>query len=36
MREKRQTVIPFTQGCFVPSMIEIGPVVLEKKSYKFP
>ena len=26
-----QTWIPFTQGCFVPSLIEIGPVVLEKK-----
>ena len=23
--------IPFTQGCFVPSLVEIGPVVLEKK-----
>ena len=22
--------IPFTQGCFVPSLVEIGPVVLEK------
>ena len=27
-----QTWIPFTQGCFVPSLIEIGPVVLEKKT----
>ena len=26
-----QTSIPFTQGCFVPSLIEIGPVVFEKK-----
>ena len=26
------TWIPFTQGCFVPSLVEIGPVVLEKKS----
>ena len=26
-----QTCIPFTQGCFVPSLVEIGPVVLEKK-----
>ena len=26
-----QTWIPFTQGCFVPSLVEIGPVVLEKK-----
>ena len=23
--------IPFTQWCFVPSLVEIGPVVLEKK-----
>ena len=23
--------IPITQGCFVPSLVEIGPVVLEKK-----
>ena len=26
-----ETWIPFTQGCFVPSFVEIGPVVLEKK-----
>ena len=26
-----ETWIPFTQGCFVPSLVEIGPVVLEKK-----
>ena len=26
-----QTWIPFTQGCFVPSLVEISPVVLEKK-----
>ena len=26
-----QTWIPFTQEYFVPSMVEIGPVVLEKK-----
>ena len=26
-----QTWIPFTQGCFVPSLVEIGPVVLKKK-----
>ena len=26
-----QTWIPFTQGCFVPSLVEIGPVVLEKR-----
>ena len=24
---------PFTQGCFVPSLVEIGPVVLEKKDF---
>ena len=27
-----QTWIPFTQGCFVPSYVKLGPVVLEKKS----
>ena len=27
-----QTWIPLTQGCFVPSLVEIGPVVLEKKT----
>ena len=26
----KQTWIPFTQGCFVPRLVEIGPVVLEK------
>ena len=26
--------IPITQGCFVPSVIEIGPVVLKKKIFK--
>ena len=26
-----ETGIPFTQGYFVPSLVEIGPVVLEKK-----
>ena len=26
-----QTRIPFTQGWFVPSLVKIGPVVLEKK-----
>ena len=26
--------IPFTQGCFVPSLVKICPVVLEKKSQK--
>ena len=25
---------PFTQGCFVPSLVEIGPVVLEEKIFK--
>ena len=25
-----QTRIPFTQGCFVPSLLENGPMVLEK------
>ena len=30
-----QTWIPFTQGCFVPRLVEIGPVVLEKKILKF-
>ena len=29
-----QTWILFTQGCFVPSLVEIGPVVLEKKIFK--
>ena len=26
-----QTWITFTQGCFISSLVEIGPVVLEKK-----
>ena len=26
-----QTWIPFTQECFIPSLVEIGPAVLEKK-----
>ena len=30
-----QTGIPFTEGCFVPNLIEIGPVVLDKKILKF-
>ena len=30
-----QTWIPFTQGCFVTSLVEIGSVVLEKKIFKF-
>ena len=25
-----QNLIPLTQGCFVPSFVDIGPVVLEK------
>ena len=29
------TWIPFTQGCFVPSLVEIGSVVLEKKIFEF-
>ena len=28
-------VNPFTQGCFVPNLVEIGLVVLEKKIFKF-
>lgn len=27
-----QTQIPFTQSCFLPSLVKIGPVVLEKKT----
>ena len=27
--------LPFIQGCFVPSLIEIGPVGLENKIFKF-
>ena len=27
--------IPFTQGCFVPCLVEIGPVVLEKNIFRF-
>ena len=30
-----QTYIPSTQRCFVPSLVEIGQVVLEKKIFKF-
>ena len=29
------TWIPLTQGCFVPSLVEIGPVVLEEKILNF-
>ena len=31
----KDTWIPFTQGCFVPRLVEIGSVVLEKKIFKF-
>jgi hypothetical protein len=31
-----QTWIPFTQRWFVPSLLKIGPVVLEKKIFKWP
>ena len=27
--------IPFSQGCFAPSLVEIGPMVMEKKIFKF-
>ena len=30
-----QIWIPFIQGCFVPSLVEIGPVVLEKRIFLF-
>ena len=30
-----QNWFPFTQGCFVPSLVEIGSVVLEKKIFDF-
>ena len=30
-----QTWIPFTQGCFVPNLVEIGPAVMEKKFFNF-
>ena len=29
-----QILIPFTQGCFAPSLVENGPVVLEMKMWK--
>ena len=29
-----QSWIPFTQGCFVPSLVEIGPVLQEEKSLR--
>ena len=28
-------LMPFTQGCFAPNLVEIGPVVLEKKIINF-
>ena len=31
-----QNWISFPQVCFVPSLVEIGPVVLERKIFKFP
>ena len=31
----QKTRIPINQGCFMPSLVEIGPVVLEKKIFKF-
>ena len=30
-----ETWIPFTQECFVPRLVEIGPFVLEKMIFKF-
>ena len=30
-----QTLVLITQGCFVPSLVEIGLVVLEKRIFKF-
>ena len=30
-----QTEIPFTQGCLVPCLVEIGLMVQEKKIFKF-
>ena len=34
-KKKPKPWIPFTQVCFVPRLFEIGPVVLEKKIFKF-
>ena len=31
----QQTWIPWLQGCFVASLVEIGQVVLEKDIFKF-
>ena len=30
-----QTWMPFTQICFVSRLVEIGPVIMEKKIYLF-
>ena len=30
---EKKTLIPFIQGSFVPSLVEIGHVVLEKKDF---
>ena len=30
-----ETWIPFTQGCFLPRLVEIGPMVLEKRIFTF-
>ena len=32
---EKGTCVPFTKGCFVLSLVEIGPIVLEKKIFKF-
>ena len=31
----KQTLIRFTEWCFVPSLVDISPVILEKKIFKF-
>ena len=31
----KQTLIPFTQGCFLSNLVEIHQVVLEKKIFNF-
>ena len=31
----RKIASPFTQGCFVPRLVEIVQVILEKKNFKF-
>ena len=33
-KNKNKTWIPFTQGCFVPSFVIIGPAILEKEDLK--